>query len=134
MFMGFGVVSARDTVGRARQIIVAISSIVLVLLRRSIRTITNHVAEGTPWLDRGILKPIGSSEVGGVLAKANPLASAILVPDNSPIHSIAQLKGKKIAVAQGSSASPIGSSAYKLVDPAIVGDVASVDYQQRAGA
>jgi sulfonate transport system substrate-binding protein len=36
--------------------------------------------------------------------KANPLGSAILVPKNSPIHTIAQLKGKKIAVAQGSSA------------------------------
>jgi sulfonate transport system substrate-binding protein len=35
---------------------------------------------------------------------ANPLGSAILVPKNSPIHTIAQLKGKRIAVAQGSSA------------------------------
>jgi sulfonate transport system substrate-binding protein len=35
--------------------------------------------------------------------QANPLASAIVVPKNSPIHTIAQLKGKKIAVAQGSS-------------------------------
>ncbi len=33
-----------------------------------------------------------------------PNGAAIVVPDNSPIHSIAQLKGKKIAVAQGSSA------------------------------
>jgi sulfonate transport system substrate-binding protein len=31
-------------------------------------------------------------------------ASAIVVPANSPIHSVTQLKGKKIAVAQGSSA------------------------------
>jgi len=36
--------------------------------------------------------------------QANPLGSALLVPENSPIHSIAQLKGKRIAVAQGSSA------------------------------
>jgi len=36
--------------------------------------------------------------------QANPLGSALLVPKNSPIHSIAQLKGKRIAVAQGSSA------------------------------
>ena len=48
----------------------------LFLLRRSIRTITNHVADGTPFLDRGILRPIGESEVGSVLAKANPLSSA----------------------------------------------------------
>ncbi|WP_456788690.1 mechanosensitive ion channel family protein [Cellulomonas sp. P5_C5] len=48
----------------------------LFLIRRSIRTITNHVADGTPFLDRGILRPIGESEVGNVLAKANPLSSA----------------------------------------------------------
>ena len=36
--------------------------------------------------------------------QANPLGSALLVPKNSPIHSIAQLQGKRIAVAQGSSA------------------------------
>jgi sulfonate transport system substrate-binding protein len=35
---------------------------------------------------------------------ANPLASALLVPKNSPIHSVAQLRGKKIAMAPGSSA------------------------------
>ena len=57
-------------------LIVAISSITLFLIRRTIRTITNHVADGTPFLDRGILRPIGESEVGGVLAKANPLSSA----------------------------------------------------------
>ncbi len=36
--------------------------------------------------------------------QANPHGSALLVPKNSPIHSVAQLKGKRIAVAQGSSA------------------------------
>jgi sulfonate transport system substrate-binding protein len=36
--------------------------------------------------------------------QANPHGSALLVPENSPIHSIAQLRGKRIAVAQGSSA------------------------------
>jgi sulfonate transport system substrate-binding protein len=40
--------------------------------------------------------------VGAVTA--GPDASAIVVPANSPVHSAAQLKGKKIAVAQGSSA------------------------------
>lgn len=34
----------------------------------------------------------------------NPHGSALLVPKNSPIHSIAQLKGKRIAVTQGSAA------------------------------
>lgn len=36
--------------------------------------------------------------------RANPLGSALLVPKGSPITSVAQLKGKRIAVAQGSSA------------------------------
>src|SRR5882757_2877140 len=40
--------------------------------------------------------------VGAVTA--GPNASAIVVPANSPITSVAQLKGKRIAVAQGSSA------------------------------
>jgi sulfonate transport system substrate-binding protein len=35
--------------------------------------------------------------------KADPDGAAVLVPKNSPIHSVSQLKGKKIAVAQGSS-------------------------------
>ena len=54
-------------------LIVVISSIVLVLLRRAIRGITNHVADGSSILDRG---PLGESAVGSVLAKASPLASA----------------------------------------------------------
>ena len=36
--------------------------------------------------------------------QANPHGSALLVPKSSAIHTIAQLKGKRIAVAQGSSA------------------------------
>jgi sulfonate transport system substrate-binding protein len=36
--------------------------------------------------------------------QGNPDGSALVVPKNSPIHSVAQLKGKRIAVAQGSSA------------------------------
>jgi sulfonate transport system substrate-binding protein len=35
--------------------------------------------------------------------RGNPLAAAVVVPKNSPIHSVAQLRGKKIAVAEGSS-------------------------------
>ncbi|WP_421733141.1 mechanosensitive ion channel family protein [Cellulomonas sp.] len=54
-------------------LIVVISSIVLVLLRRAIRGITNHIADGSSILDRG---PLGESAVGSVLAKANPLANA----------------------------------------------------------
>ncbi|WP_051274548.1 mechanosensitive ion channel family protein [Cellulomonas sp. URHD0024] len=57
-------------------LIVAISSIALWLIRRSIRSITNHVADGTPWLEREMLRPLGDSPVGAVLDRANPLANA----------------------------------------------------------
>ena len=47
----------------------------------------------------------GGSKIAVVSAlAANPLGSAILVPDNSPIRTVAELRGKKIAVTQGSSA------------------------------
>ena len=47
----------------------------------------------------------GGSKIAIVGAyQANPLGSALLVPKGSPITSVAQLKGKRIAVAQGSSA------------------------------
>jgi sulfonate transport system substrate-binding protein len=47
----------------------------------------------------------GGAKLAIVGALANdPDSAAIVVPKNSPIHSISQLKGKKIAVAQGSSA------------------------------
>ena len=47
----------------------------------------------------------GGSKIAIVGAyRANPLGSALLVPKGSSITSVAQLKGKRIAVAQGSSA------------------------------
>jgi len=47
----------------------------------------------------------GGEQVAIVGARtASPNGSALVVPKNSPITSISQLKGKKIAVAQGSSA------------------------------
>lgn len=47
----------------------------------------------------------GGAKIAIVGAYANnPASAALLVPGNSPIKSISQLKGKKIAVAQGSSA------------------------------
>jgi sulfonate transport system substrate-binding protein len=57
----------------------------------------------------GNAPPVFAAAGGDKLAivgalQANPLGSALLVPKNSPIHSIAQLRGKRIAVAQGSSA------------------------------
>jgi sulfonate transport system substrate-binding protein len=47
----------------------------------------------------------GGSQIAVVGAlQTDPNSAALLVPDNSPIHSVAQLKGKSIAVTQGSSA------------------------------
>ena len=52
-----------------------------------------------------IFAAAGHSPIAVVSAlQANPLGSAILVPKNSPIRTVAQLRGKKIAVTQGSSA------------------------------
>jgi sulfonate transport system substrate-binding protein len=57
----------------------------------------------------GNAPPVFAAAGGDKLAivgalQANPLGSALLVPNSSPIHSMSQLKGKRIAVAQGSSA------------------------------
>ncbi|HEX9030581.1 MAG TPA: ABC transporter substrate-binding protein [Streptosporangiaceae bacterium] len=47
----------------------------------------------------------GGSPIAAISAlRANPLGSAILVPKNSPIQNVAQLRGKRIAVTQGSAA------------------------------
>lgn len=57
----------------------------------------------------GDAPPIFEASAGGQIAvvsalAGNPNAAALLVPDNSPIKTVAQLKGKTVAVAQGSSA------------------------------
>jgi sulfonate transport system substrate-binding protein len=47
----------------------------------------------------------GNNPVAVVSAlQANPLGSVLLVPQNSPIRTVAQLRGETVAVAQGSSA------------------------------
>jgi sulfonate transport system substrate-binding protein len=51
-----------------------------------------------------IFAAAGGEKIAVVAATAaNPEGTALLVPKNSPVHSVAQLKGKKIAVAEGSS-------------------------------
>ncbi|MDM8083644.1 mechanosensitive ion channel family protein [Cellulomonas cellasea] len=57
-------------------IILVVGAITLMLLRRFIRSVTEHLAEGTPFYQRGVLRPLGESEMGAVLARANPLAKA----------------------------------------------------------
>jgi sulfonate transport system substrate-binding protein len=69
-------------------------------------------AAGTGSVDIGgvgdappVVAAAGNYKVAIVGARtANPLSAALLVPKNSPIHSVAQLRGKKIAMAPGSSA------------------------------
>jgi sulfonate transport system substrate-binding protein len=51
-----------------------------------------------------IFAAAGGEKIAVVAATvANPQGTALLVPKNSPVHSVAQLKGKTIAVAEGSS-------------------------------
>jgi sulfonate transport system substrate-binding protein len=52
-----------------------------------------------------IFAAAGGEKIAVVAATvANPDSAALLVPKGSAVHSVAQLKGKKIAVAEGSSA------------------------------
>jgi sulfonate transport system substrate-binding protein len=57
----------------------------------------------------GDAPPVFEASAGGQIALVSALGadingSALLVPDNSPIKTVAQLKGKTVAVSQGSSA------------------------------
>ena len=52
-----------------------------------------------------VFAAVGGDQIAIVGAlQASPRGSALLVPKGSPIHPVAQLRGKRIAVAQGSSA------------------------------
>lgn len=60
-------------------LIVVIGSVALAVVRRIIRNVTEHIADGTPITERrGMkgLKGLTESSVGTVLLRANPLASA----------------------------------------------------------
>ncbi|GCE76519.1 mechanosensitive ion channel family protein [Cellulomonas biazotea] len=58
-------------------IIVAVGSLSLALLRRAIRGVTDHIADGTPWFQRGVMRPLGESDVARtLLTSADPLATA----------------------------------------------------------
>lgn len=57
-------------------IILAVGALVLALLRRFVSTVTDHIAKGESFLERGVLKPLGGSEVRSVLQRANPVAAA----------------------------------------------------------
>ena len=51
-----------------------------------------------------IFAAAANDKIDVVAAEQSPVGDTILVPANSPIHTLADLKGKTIAVAQGSSA------------------------------
>lgn len=57
-------------------IIVIVGGLSLLLIRRVIRAVTEHVAEGSSLLQRGIARPLGGPEVAAALRKVSPIASA----------------------------------------------------------
>jgi small conductance mechanosensitive channel len=57
-------------------IILAIGAITLLIVQRVIKSATEHIAEGTSLLQRGIARPLGGPEVAAALRKANPIANA----------------------------------------------------------
>ncbi|MCC2319470.1 mechanosensitive ion channel family protein [Cellulomonas chengniuliangii] len=57
-------------------VILLAGSIALMVLRRLIGSVSEHLAEGTPFYQRGMLRPLGQTEMGAVLQRANPLATA----------------------------------------------------------
>lgn len=56
-------------------IILVVGFVVLLVLQRLIRSVTEHIAEGSSFLQRGIVRPLGT-EVAGALRRANPAATA----------------------------------------------------------
>lgn len=57
-------------------IIVVAGVVSLLLVRRLIRAVTEHIADGTSLLQRGITRPLGGTEVAAALRKVSPVASA----------------------------------------------------------
>ncbi len=50
-------------------IIVVIGVVALLLVRRLIKAVTEHIADGTSLLQRGIVRPLGGAEVAAALRK-----------------------------------------------------------------
>jgi small conductance mechanosensitive channel len=57
-------------------IVLVAAGITLLLVQRLIKAVTEHIAEGTSLLQRGIARPLGGPEVAAALRKANPIANA----------------------------------------------------------
>ncbi|QCB95356.1 mechanosensitive ion channel [Cellulomonas shaoxiangyii] len=56
-------------------LIVVISALVLAALRHLIGTVADHIATGDSLLERGVLKPLGGTEMRSVLQRANPVTA-----------------------------------------------------------
>lgn len=57
-------------------LIIVIGAVALLIVRRLIKVVTEHIADGTSLLQRGIAKPLGGAEVASALRKVNPAANA----------------------------------------------------------
>lgn len=57
-------------------IIVLVGVVALLVVRRLIKAVTEHIADGSSLLQRGIAKPLGGTEVAAALRKVNPIANA----------------------------------------------------------
>lgn len=57
-------------------LIVVIGAISLLVIRRLIKAVTEHIADGTSLLQRGLARPLGGTEVGAALRKVSPITSA----------------------------------------------------------
>jgi small conductance mechanosensitive channel len=61
------------SIGVQIAVILGVAALVLLILRRLIRTVTHHIADGTPLLERGRL---GDTEVAAALRRASPIVAA----------------------------------------------------------
>ncbi|NKY08778.1 mechanosensitive ion channel family protein, partial [Cellulomonas hominis] len=57
-------------------LIIVIGGVSLLLVRRLIKAVTEHIADGTSLLQRGIVRPLGGAEVAAALRKVTPVANA----------------------------------------------------------
>jgi small conductance mechanosensitive channel len=57
-------------------LIIVIGAISLLVIRRLIKAVTEHIADGTSLLQRGLARPLGGTDVGAALRKVTPIANA----------------------------------------------------------
>lgn len=62
--------------GLAIALIVVFGGIALLVVRRVIKVVTEHIAEGSSLLQRGIARPLGGPEVAAALRKVSPIQNA----------------------------------------------------------